>query len=67
MYDADMQMMARQVDEANRLALKSNFSDVSAESTKRGSALAKIAAMRTPSCASIGRRMADVADEALKN
>ena len=65
MYDGDMKAMDERVDSANRGALKA----VNAAQHNAGGktkALKKISAMRTARCASIGRRMADVADEALK-
>ena len=36
------------------------------ESIARGAALREIAHMRTPRCASIGNRMADIAEDALR-
>lgn len=65
MYDGDMKAMSTRIDEVTRAKVKDGL-QVYSKATKFSNALEKIAAMRTPRCASIGRRMADVADEALK-
>ena len=65
-YDGDMRFMAEQMHAENRWKLKAGFQQTSLTAVKHKTALEKIAALRTPACASIGRRMADIADEALK-
>lgn len=45
---------------------QANADKWSVKAMKRGTALRNISSLRTPSCAHIGKRMADIADAALK-